>query len=173
MPVWLDSTNLAYLTGSLGILLEWRSYHVANSEGFRRWSALAAILWSIQYLLLDAWTAAINMALTAVRTISSQFITGKVAIRWLTGAFVVLFGWLTYYSWQGPVSLLSGFAVINTTLALFYLGNRSMRLVLLASSLAWLANDLYWQAWPALVAETVSIIINVRTIYLLASPQSR
>lgn len=71
---------------------------------------------------------------------------------------------LTAASWQGPVSLLPAFAVINTTLALFYLDNRRMRIALLASSVAWIANDLVWQAWPALLAETVAAMLNVRTI---------
>ena len=74
------------------------------------------------------------------------------------------FAGLTAASWQGRVSLLPAFAVINTTLALFYLDNRRMRMALLASSTAWIANDVYWQAWPALVAESVAVGLNVRTI---------
>ena len=151
--------------------MEWRAYLSANSGGFRRWSALGALLWSMQYLLLHAWTAGINMFLTALRTIAPQHITSKPVIHYMAGGFIVLFAGMTYCSWQGPVSLLPGFAVINTTVALFYLDNRTMRASLLASSVAWLANDLYWQAWPALVAETVSIAINLRTITRLASPQ--
>ena len=62
------------------------------------------------------------------------------------------------------MSLLPAFAVINTSLALFYLDNRRMRIALLASSAAWIANDLYWQAWPALLAECVAIALNALTI---------
>lgn len=71
---------------------------------------------------------------------------------------------LTALSWQGWVSLLPAFAVINATLALFYFDNRKMRIAFLASSLAWVANDLYWQAWPALIAETVAALLNMQTI---------
>jgi hypothetical protein len=39
-----------------------------------------------------------------------------------------------------------------------------MRIALLASSAAWIANDIYWQAWPALLAESVAAMLNVRTI---------
>ena len=49
----------------------------------------------------------------------------------------------------------------------FYLDNFKMRKLLLASSLAWIANDIYWQAWPALIAETVAMLINLRTIHRL------
>lgn len=82
--------------------------------------------------------------------------------------FVLLFISLTAISWQGPVSLLPAFAVINTTLALFYLSNRQMRIALLASSVAWIANDVIWQAWPALLAETVAAGLNLRTIRQMA-----
>jgi hypothetical protein len=81
--------------------------------------------------------------------------------------FVLLFIGLTALSWQGPISLLPAFAVINTTLALFYLGNRAMRIALLASSLAWIANDILWHAWPALLAEVVAAGLNLRTIQRL------
>jgi len=88
--------------------------------------------------------------------------------------FVLLFVALTAASWQGRVSLLPAFAVINTTLALFYLDNRRMRIALLASSAAWIGNDLYWQAWPALIAESVAVLLNLRTVILLGrSPTTR
>jgi hypothetical protein len=167
MPDWHDPTTQAYLMGSLAIALEWRSYYVEKASEFRRWSALGAVLWSLQYLLLHAWTAGITMAVTALRTLSSRNFTDPNVNHGLAGGFVLLFAGLTYLSWQGPVSILPGFAVINTTVALFYLGNRSMRIALLASSLVWLLNDFYWKAWPALIAEIVAIGINLRTIYRL------
>ncbi|QFY88965.1 YgjV family protein [Magnetovirga frankeli] len=49
----------------------------------------------------------------------------------------------------------------------FYLGNRAMRIALLASSLAWIANDILWHAWPALLAEVVAAGLNLRTIQRL------
>lgn len=167
MYEWPDPTLLAYSVGSLGILLEWRSYYLPDGLGFRRWSALGALLWALQYLLLEAWTAGVTMAVTSLRTILSRYVTRKPLNHALAIGFILLFAGLTYLSWQGPVSLLPAFAVINTTIALFYLDNRPMRVALLASSAAWLVNDVYWQAWPALLAETVSIGINLRTIYRL------
>jgi hypothetical protein len=79
-------------------------------------------------------------------------------------AFVLLFTGLTVVSWQGLLSLLPAFAVINSTLALFYFDNRKMRIVMLASSVAWIINDILWQAWPALLAEVVAAGLSVRTI---------
>lgn len=76
----------------------------------------------------------------------------------------MIFAGLSHLSWQGYISLLPTFAVINTTLALYYFDNRNMRIALLASSLAWIVNDVFWQAWPALIAESVAIGINIRTI---------
>jgi hypothetical protein len=77
---------------------------------------------------------------------------------------------MTVFSWQGLVSLLPAFAVINTTLALFYLENRSMRILMLASSIAWIINDIIWQAWPALLAESVAVLLNLRTISKMKTP---
>lgn len=162
-----DLTNLqllAYAVGGIGIAVEWRAYLLHSGLGFRRWSAAGALLWAAQYLLLDARTAALTMASTALRTLVSGRLEKGCRRHMAASGFVLLFVILTVASWQGYVSLLPAFAVINTTLALFYLDNRWMRIMLLFSSAAWIANDLYWQAWPALIAESVAMIINGHTI---------
>lgn len=155
---------LAYGFGTIGILLEWRAYWLHSGSGFRRWSAAGAVFWAGQYFFLGATTAALTMACTALRTLSSEALCASRYKHLAAGGFFSLFILLTGISWQGTVSLLPAFAVLNTTLALFYLDNRGMRLALLASSLAWIVNDVLWQAWPALLAETVAVLINLRTI---------
>jgi len=154
---------LAYAVGGVGVLAEWRAYMLHCGNAFRRWSATGAIFWSAMYVLLGAWTAALTMGSTALRTLLSGWL-GHHHKHLAAFGFILLFAALTVLSWQGWVSLLPAFAVINTTLALFYLGNRRMRIVLLASSAAWIANDIIWEAWPALLAEAVAVVLNVRTI---------
>lgn len=162
MGVWF-----AYAIGGVGMLAEWRAYGLHCGRAFRRWSAAGAMLWALMYALLGAWTAAVTMASTALRTVLSGWLETPARRHQAALGFVLLFAALTALSWQGPVSLLPAFAAINTTLALFYLGNRPMRIALLASSTAWIANDLYWHAWPALLAEAVVVILNLRTILSL------
>lgn len=156
--------NLVIMLGAVGVLVEWQSYRFKSGQAFRRWSAIGALFWAIQYLLLDALTASITMASTAIRSLYSDRLESGIYRHYSALGFVLWFGMLTIYTWQGLISLLPAFAVINTTLALFYLDNRKMRMTLLVSSLAWIGNDLYWQAWPALLAETVAMGINLRTI---------
>jgi len=163
----MDLVRPAYAVGVLGIIVEWRAYFQHNGWAFRRWSAMAALLWAGQYILLDAWTAALTMASTALRSILSGRLETRSRRNWAAAGFIVFFVGLTYFSWQGSVSLLPAFAVINTSLALFYLNNRWMRVALLFSSVAWLANDVYWLAWPAILAESVAVVINLRTIVSL------
>lgn len=163
MTLWL-----AYAIGGVGVLVEWRAYLLHCGRAFRRWSAAGAILWAAMYALLGAWTAAVTMASTGLRTLLSGWLEAHPHKHVAALGFVLLFISLTAISWQGPVSLLPAFAVINTTLALFYLSNRQMRIALLASSVAWIANDVIWQAWPALLAETVAAGLNLRTIRQMA-----
>lgn len=156
---------LAYAVGGCGVLVEWRAYRMRSGVAFRRWSALGAVMWAAQYFfLLGAWTAGLTMAVTSLRTLLSAWLANSAYRHWAAAVFVSIFAGLTVGSWQGVQSLLPAFAVINTTLALFYLDNRAMRIALLASSLAWIGNDWYWQAWPALLAETVAMAINGHTI---------
>lgn len=159
-----NSPLLTYAVGSMGILIEWRAYCLHCGQAFRRWSAIGAFLWATQYFLLSAWTAGLTMGTTALRTSLSGKLENRFYKHWAASGFILFFAGLTILSWQGAVSLLPAFAVVNTTLALFYFGNRNMRIALLASSLAWIANDIYWQAWPALLAESVAMGLNLRTI---------
>ena len=161
---WPMADVLAYGLGAVGVIVEWRAYCLASAKDFRRWSAAGAILWAMQYGLLEAWTAGLTMACTALRTLLSDVgLAGKHRLRTVL-VFTAIFVLLTVLSWQGLVSLLPVFAVLNTTWALFYLDNRWMRLTLLASSAAWISNDLYWHAWPALLAESVAVLINLHTL---------
>jgi hypothetical protein len=160
----LNFKLLAYLVGSAGIIVEWRAYSLHCSLAFRRWSAFGALLWASQYFLLNAWTAGLTMGFTALRTLVSGRLAKSYYRHLAVCGFIGLFSGLTWLSWQGIISLLPAFAVINTTLALFYLSNRKMRMALLLSSCAWAANDYYWQAWPSLLAETVAMFINLNTI---------
>lgn len=164
MGLWL-----AYALGGVGVLVEWRAYLLHCGQNFRRWSAAGAILWAAMYALLGAWTAALTMGTTALRTLFSARLERHHDRHPAAFGFVLIFAALTAASWQGMISLLPAFAVINTTLALFYLDNRRMRIALLASSVAWIANDVFWQAWPALIAEVVAAGLNVRTIRRMAN----
>lgn len=156
------SIQWAYILGCIGILLEWKAYTVHCGRAFRVWTGLGALFWAGMYWGLGAWTSSLTMGTTGIRSLWSME-NGR--YRHLSALFfVALFSGLTVQSWQGLVSLLPAFAVINTTLALFYLGNRSMRIVLLASSAAWITNDVLWLAWPALLAESVAALLNLRTI---------
>lgn len=155
---------LAYVVGGLGVMVEWRAYMLHCGRAFRRWSAAGSMLWAMMYALLGAWTAAWIMVSTAVRTLLSGYLANHPHKHIAALAFVLLFVVLAALSWQGPVSLLPAFAVINTTLALFYLDNRRMRIAMLASSAAWIINDILWKAWPALLAEVVAAVLNARTI---------
>jgi hypothetical protein len=155
---------LAYAVGGVGVLVEMRAYSLQSGLAFRRWSAAGALLWASQYFLLNAWTAGLTMGCTALRTMLSGKLTTGLYKHLAASGFILLFTGLTWISWQGAVSLLPAFAVINTTLALFYFDNRNMRIALMASSLAWISNDVYWQAWPALFAESAAMAINLHTI---------
>jgi len=162
--MFINQQLLAYTIGGIGIFVEWWAYSLRCGLAFRRWSAFGAILWATQYFLLDAWTAGLSMACTAIRSLLSGRLQNQRYQHGLATLFILLFAALTVLSWQGLISLLPAFAVVNTTLALFYFSNRAMRIALLASSLAWIANDFYWQAWPALLAESVAVVINLLTI---------
>lgn len=155
---------MAYLIGGLALFTECFSYSLHDGRRFRLWSGGSSVLWAAMYMELDAMTAAVTMGSTALRTVWSGFAGNGLSKHWVLVLFLGLFTFLTISSWQGAISLLPAFAVINTTLALFYLGNVAMRWALLMSSAAWIWNDLLWEAWPALFAESLAVLISLRTL---------
>lgn len=167
MPDGFDKYLIAYSIGTLGVVAECYAYSLHDGQRFRRWSGASALLWAAMYFGLDAMTAAVTMGSTALRTLWSNQPQQGAARGWAVFFFLSLFAGLTAVSWQGTVSLLPAFAVMNTTLALFYLGNIEMRWVLLLSSVAWIWNDVLWNAWPALVAESFAALISLQTLYRL------
>jgi hypothetical protein len=173
MPISFSGTELsvvewlAYGIGGVALMAECHAYRLQDGQQFRRWTGGSALLWSLMYLGLDAITAALTMGTTALRTVLSGRIERGGHKRLVSGLFLLLFAGLTLSAWQGAVSLLPAFAVMNTTWALFHLGNRAMRLSLLASSAVWIWNDVLWDAWPALLAESMAAMINVRTLIRL------
>lgn len=156
-----------YGCGALALGLELLSYAKGDAREFRRWSAIGALLWALQYLFLGAWTAGLTMAATAMRTLLSGILVPRRVRHAVFLACIGLFTGLTGLSWQGLVSLLPALATVNTTLALFYFGNAGMRILLLGSSAAWIANDFLWQAWLALAAESGAVVLNLHTIAAL------
>jgi len=157
---------LTYALGGLGLAAECYAYSLHEDQRFRRWTCGAALLWSAMYLGLDALTSALTMGSTALRTALAGRLQSPRGRLWGSVFFLALFALLTAASWQGSVSLLPAFAVMNTTVALFYLGGIPLRLVLLFSSAAWIWNDILWHAWPALIAESLAAMISVRTVIL-------
>ncbi|MDP5029552.1 YgjV family protein [Paraglaciecola sp.] len=153
------------MIGLVAACAEWRAYLQAADVELRRWSALGALLWTLMYLMLSAYTAAVMMFLTAIRTLASGYHSARKL--WVFSVFMAIFLSSLVFSWQGPLSLLPAFSAINTTIALFYFSGVQLRLFLLASSIAWMANDLIWQAWPALLAEAIALLLNLKTIFAL------
>jgi hypothetical protein len=124
-----------------------------------------AALGALMYLLLGAWSAGVTLGATALRTLLSGWLARHRHAAAL--GFVLLFALLTALSWQGGVSLLPACAVINTPWRCSTWATG--RCALLASSAAWLGNDLLWQAWPAFIAEAVAVVLNLRTLRRLAA----
>lgn len=99
MTLWL-----AYFIGALGVVVEWRAYVLPCAQAFRHWSAAAALLWAVMYALLGAWTAALTMGSTALRTVFSGMLESGQNKHRAAMLFVLLFITLTAITWQGIVS---------------------------------------------------------------------
>lgn len=89
------------------------------------------------FMLLGYWTAATLLLLSMVRLAVGLFSVSKKLMALFAGAAVVLTA-MTYHGW---LSVLSGCAVVLSTVASFSEKDRLMRLTFMAAACLWLVHD--------------------------------
>lgn len=120
---------------------------------------LNGLLMGMHFLLLGSPASAINATLSAVRTLVSGYYRGKgVMIFFLVTSWLLVLPKLTH-----PMQLLPLLGTTLTTYALFRLESLSLRLCMLASSIGWLAHNL----WGGIMLESLVIVLNGHTRFHL------
>lgn len=102
------------------------------------------LIFSLQYLLLGAWTAALLDFTSAVRnTLFCAMVKRGRSTKWLIyvfGAFVVVVGILTF---DGPLSIMLIGAKLLTTISYGMKNERLLRFITLPSCVFWCIYNLY------------------------------
>lgn len=102
------------------------------------------LIFSLQYLLLGAWTAALLDFTSAIRNLLFCAMVKKGrSTKWLIyifGAFVVVVGILTF---NGPVSIMLIVAKLLTTISYGMKNERLLRFITLPSCVFWCVYNLY------------------------------
>jgi hypothetical protein len=119
---------------------------------------MAGVIWALNNLLLGAHTAAALSLVSASRTATSAItlsaredIRRTVFIGFLV--LTVLMGALTWHGWPSAPLVL---ASLLSTVAVFYLRGRAMRMAMLLVSALWMHNAWLVDSWEQMAANALT-----------------
>ncbi len=127
-------------------------------KALRIQSGLAGAIWALNNLLLGAHTAAALSLVSAGRTATSA-VTLSAHERTRRAVFIgflaltVLMGALTWHGWPSALMVL---ASVLSTVAMFYLRGRALRLTMLPVSALWMHNAWLVDSWEQMAANLLT-----------------
>jgi hypothetical protein len=149
---------LIHATGVCALALNVVALVHPCEKALRVQSGLAGVIWTLNNLLLGAHTAAVLSLISAGRTATSAVtLSARASIRRAVCAgflaLTLLMGALTWHGW--PSALMVAASVLSTV-AMFYLRGRALRLAMLLVSALWMHNAWLYDSWEQMAANLLT-----------------
>ncbi|WP_417346805.1 YgjV family protein [Ferrimonas sp.] len=142
---------------AVAIALDLSSFQFRQRRRILQCLCLSTLLTSVHFGLLDQWTGAGLMLLASARFAVSMVSTAR-TWQWVFVASGIVITWLT---WSGVPSLLSGVGSTIQTLAAFRRCDRQLRLTMLVGISFWLAHNIVIGSPMAIALESLFILSNL------------
>ena len=123
--------------------------------------ACAACLIGIHFWLLGAYTAAFLGILAAARFVTAIFSRSRVLLALFLGAVLVN----SVLTWVGLLSLLATVGSLISTTAAFLHSDRGLRILMMISSVFWVAHNMVAQSPAAIALESFFLLSNLVGYY--------
>ena len=127
---------------------------------------LSELAFTIQFLLMGAWTGAAMDAISVVRNYIFYRVVKKekTTSKWIVffSALMLVIGIMT---WEGPMSLFAIFGKIMTTISYGMIHPKKIRLFTLPSCLSWMVYNIWYRSIGAILTELFAII-SILTAYI-------
>lgn len=153
--------------GFVGVVAFIISYQVKSNKALYFFQLLGSLLFCIQFFLLDAGSGAMSLGLNIMR--SALLIKHKdwKWVRWkgLPFIFCMLFAFIMFYTWAGPISLLAFVASAVSTI--FYWTNNAKLIRmsnLFCASPAWFVYDILVKSWGGVLNETITLLSIILSV---------
>jgi hypothetical protein len=149
---------LIHVTGVCALALNVLALVHPCERALRIQSGLAGVIWALNNLLLGAHTAAALSLVSAGRTASSAVTLNahestRRAVFAGFLALTLLMGALTWHGWSSALMVL---ASVLSTVAVFYLRGRALRLAMLLVSALWMHNAWLYDSWEQMAANVLT-----------------
>jgi hypothetical protein len=150
--LWIHATGVCALALNVAALVR------TCEKTLRFHSGAAGVIWALNNLLLGAHTAAALSLVSAGRTATSALtLSAREAVRrTVFAAFLALTLAIGALTWQGWPSALIVLASVLSTVAVFYLRGRALRLTMLQVSALWMHNAWLYDSWEQMAANLLT-----------------
>jgi len=161
------SGNFTYIAGQgigiVALIVSVIGYLQSNEKKLKFINANAALLETLSYFLLGAYTGANMTFVIAIR----NFITAKNNSKKLFPLFIIFFILTGIYSYREIYDILPIFGSIAGTTAYFYLTGKNLRYVLIAAGFAWLAYAIVAFSIGQMMIEISILLSNLYALWRL------
>ena len=162
------------LIGFIGLAIGVLAFQFKQHRQIVLCKMTSELVFSLQYLLLGAWTAALLDFTSAARnllfcTLVKRGRSTKPLI-YVFGAFVVVVGILTF---DGPISLMLIAAKLLTTISYGMKNERLLRYITLPSCALWSVYNLYIGSLGGAIGDSLTLISLVTAMYKFDIPHQK
>ena len=162
------------LIGFIGLALGVLAFQFKEHKHIVTCKMASEIVFSLQYLLLGAWTAALLDFASATRNLLFCVLAKKghstTPLIYIFGAFVVVVGILTFDS---PISLMLIAAKLLTTISYGMKNKRLLRYIALPSCIFWCIYNLYIGSLGGAIGDCLTLISLVTAICKFDFPRQK
>ena len=156
----------AQIIGFLGLFLSIVAFQFKKHQNIVLLKLSSELVFSIQYILLGAWTGAVLDFISVIRNflfykfVKKDISTTPVII--IFGLFVVITGIVTF---DGFISLLPIGSKLLTTVSYGMKKEKWLRLITLPSCILWIIYNLFVGSWAAALTDAITLISILIAIF--------
>jgi hypothetical protein len=158
----------AQVVGYIALILGVTMFLQKKDQRLKFFNALQSLVYALHFVLLGRLPACASSLVSSARS----FLALRYRSLWLGIAIIVVnlgLGVAFVTSWSGWLPVVGA---CIATFAIFTMQGIPFRLVLLASTLLWLANDIVSGSIGGTVLEVANAVINIVTIVRMARSQA-
>ena len=156
----------AFYFGALGLILSIIAFQFKKHKQIVLLKMSSELSFSIQYILLGAWTGAVLDFISVIRNFLFYRFVKKgrstTPVILVFGAFVIATGFFTY---DGIISLLPIGSKILTTVSYGMKNEKWLRLITLPSCILWIIYNLFVGSWAAALTDAITLVSILTAIY--------
>ena len=156
---------IAQIFGGVALILLCFSFQQNNKKILLKYQILSSLFYALQYLFLNAFSGCfMNVACVFRNFIFRRYESRRPPVYYLLIVVGVML-LLSYFSYQGWISLLPVIAVISYSIALWIGNLKVVRIVETFSCFLYIIYNIYVFAITGLISTVIELVMTVVAIY--------